>query len=257
MLIFFRLQVHFISYFYFMMSQKIFPEWLNDKGIAMLIDPDIGDPESWERLSFKAKECGVKLILVGGSFLHKNNLQACIQHCKLSGLPVWIFPGSGGQICEDADGILLLSLLSGRNAEFLIGQHVLHARLLRDSQLPLLSTAYLLVDGGRPTTVSYVSNTTPIPRDKPFLASATALAGEQLGMSLVYLDAGSGAEYSVSTTMIAAVANEVSLPLFVGGGISTVQQVADAIKAGASWVVVGSKIEKDADFLNQLKQIKF
>jgi putative glycerol-1-phosphate prenyltransferase len=240
-----------------MMSQKIFPEWLNDKGVAMLIDPDIGDADVWERLSFKAKECGVKLILVGGSFLHKNNLKACIQHCSLSGLPVWIFPGSGGQICEDADGILLLSLLSGRNAEFLIGQHVLHARLLRDSQLPILSTAYLLVDGGRPTTVSYVSNTTPIPKDKPFLAAATALAGEQLGMSMVYLDAGSGAEYSVSKDMITAVANEVSLPLFVGGGITSVQQVSDALMAGASWVVVGSKIEKDPDFLNQLKQIKF
>lgn len=240
-----------------MMSQKIMPDWLNDRGVAMLVDPDLGDPASWERLSFMAKDCGVKLILVGGSFLHKNNLKACIQHCKLSGLPVWIFPGSGGQICEDADGILLLSLLSGRNAEFLIGQHVQHARLLRDSKLTFLPTAYILVDGGKSTTVSYVSNTTPIPMDKPFLASATALAGEQLGMSLVYLDAGSGAEYSVSKDMITAVANEVSLPLFVGGGISSVQQVSDALMAGASWVVVGSKIEKDPEFLNQLKQIKF
>lgn len=238
------------------MSQKNIPDWLNDRGVAMLVDPDVGDPESWERLSFMAKDCGVKLILVGGSFLHTNHLKACIQHCKLSGLPVWIFPGSGGQICEDADGILLLSLLSGRNAEFLIGQHVQHARLLRDSQLSHLPTAYLLVDGGRSTTVSYVSNTTPIPRDKPFLAAATALAGQQLGMSLVYLDAGSGAEFSVSTSMIAQVSKEVSLPLFVGGGISTVQQVADAMEAGASWVVVGSKIEEDADFLNQLKQNK-
>lgn len=246
----------FILYFYPMMQVMKLPSWLESRGIAMLVDPDVGDPESWERLSFMAKDCGVKLILVGGSFLHKDNLQACIAHCKKSGLPVWIFPGSGSQICSDADGILLLSLLSGRNPEFLIGQHVVHARALRDSGLHCLPTAYILVDGGKSTTVSYISNTVPIPRDKPQLAAATALAGEQLGMRLVYLDTGSGANYAVSKDVIRAVSGESSLPLFVGGGIKDVEQIIEAWDSGAQWVVVGSKIEEDSQFLNELKKIK-
>jgi putative glycerol-1-phosphate prenyltransferase len=254
-LIFFRNGVHFIRYFYFMMQAKKLPDWLNSRGIAMLVDPDVGHPDSWERLSFMAKECGVKLILVGGSFLHKDNLLSCILHCKKSGLPVWIFPGSGAQICAEADGVLLLSLLSGRNAEFLIGQHVVHARALRDASLDFLPTAYILVDGGKPTTVSYISNTVPIPRDKPHLAAATALAGEQLGMRLVYLDAGSGAQYAISKEVINAVSGECSLPLFVGGGIHSVEQITDAWDGGANWVVVGSKIEEDPQFLNELKKI--
>ncbi len=209
------------------------PSWLDSRGIAMLVDPDVGDPESWERLSFMAKDCGVKLILVGGSFLHKDNFKTCIAHCKKSGLPVWIFPGSGAQICPDADGILLLSLLSGRNPDFLIGQHVLHARALRDSKLDHLPVAYILIDGGKSTTVSYISNTVPIPNDKPQLAAATALAGEQLGMRLVYLDAGSGAKNAVSKEVINAVSQESSLPLFVGGGIHSIEQILRAWESGA------------------------
>lgn len=238
-----------------MMQVKKWPDWLESRGVAMLVDPDVGDAESWERLSFMAKECGVKLILVGGSFLHKDNLFTCIVSCKKSGLPVWIFPGSGNQICPEADGILLLSLMSGRNAEFLIGQHVLHARALRDSKLAYLPTAYILMDGGKSTTVSYISNTVPIPRDKPQLAAATALAGEQLGMQLVYLDAGSGADYAVTKEAISAVANESELPLFVGGGIHGIDQILEAWDGGAQWVVVGSKIEEDPQFLNELKRI--
>jgi phosphoglycerol geranylgeranyltransferase len=238
-----------------MMQVKKWPDWLESHGVAMLVDPDVGDAESWERLSFMAKDCGVKLILVGGSFLHKDNLFTCIASCKKSGLPVWIFPGSGNQICSEADGILLLSLISGRNAEFLIGQHVLHARALRDSKLAHLPTAYILMDGGKSTTVSYISNTVPIPRDKPQLAAATALAGEQLGMRLVYLDAGSGADFAVSKETIRAVANESKLPLFVGGGIHSIDQILEAWNGGAQWVVVGSKIESDPQFLNELKRI--
>ncbi len=239
-----------------MMQVKMLPDCLNSRGVAMLVDPDVGYPESWERLSFMAMESGVKLILVGGSFLHKDNLLSCVKSCKKSGLPVWIFPGSGNQICPDADGILLLSLLSGRNAEFLIGQHVLHARALRDSKLDFLPTAYILMDGGKSTTVSYISNTVPIPRDKPHLAAATALAGEQLGMQLVYLDTGSGADYAVSKDVVRAVSSESSLPLFVGGGIKNVEQIIEAWDSGAQWVVVGSKIEEDSQFLNELKKIK-
>ncbi len=239
-----------------MMEDRKVPDWSVSRGVAMLVDPDVGHPTSWEKLSFMAKDCGVKLILVGGSFLHNGQLLSCIEHCKKSGLPVWIFPGSGQQICSAADGILLLSLLSGRNADLLIGQHVLHARSLRDSGLSHLPTAYVLIDGGKSTTVSYISNTTPIPRDKPQLAAVTALAGEQLGMKLIYLDAGSGADFAISPEAIGAVRKETTLPLFVGGGIRTISQIEAAWAAGANWVVVGSQIEKDPQLLNELKQIK-
>jgi phosphoglycerol geranylgeranyltransferase len=257
MLIFFMTAPWNISYFYFMMQDRVVPSWCVSSGVAMLVDPDVGHPDSWEKLSFRAKDCGVKLILVGGSFLHTNQLVSCIESCKKSGLPVWIFPGSGHQICTSADGILLLSLLSGRNPDLLIGQHVVHARALRDSGLPHLPTAYLLIDGGKCTTVSYISNTTPIPRDKPQLAAATALAGEQLGMTMVYMDAGSGADFPISTEMIQAVRQETAIPMMVGGGIRSVAQVQQALKAGANWVVIGSQIEHAPEFLNELKQIKF
>lgn len=230
-------------------------DWLKTRGIAMLVDPDVGDVSRWKELSFKAKENGVKLILVGGSFLHKDQLSECINSCKYSGLPVWIFPGFGDQISNQADGFLLLSLLSGRNPDLLIGQHVLKARTLRDAGIPILPTAYLLMDGGNPTTASYISNTMPIPANKPQLAAATALAGQQLGMQLIYLDAGSGAMNPVNADVINAVSSETILPLFVGGGIRSVDQVKEAWNAGADWVVIGSAIEENADFLFQLKEL--
>jgi putative glycerol-1-phosphate prenyltransferase len=155
-----------------------------------------------------------------------------------------------------ADAILLLSLISGRNAELLIGQHVHAAPLLKKSKLEIIPTGYILIDGGKPTSVSYVSNTLPIPNNKPAIALCTALAGEQLGLQCIYLEAGSGAEIAVSSDLIATVRKEISVPLIVGGGIRTQEQAQLAWKAGADIIVVGSAVEKDPSFLKSLKEIK-
>src|SRR5690606_37228031 len=136
-------------------------------------------------------------------------------------IPVIIFPGSANQICDSADGILLLSLISGRNPEFLIGAHVTAAARLRVSGIEILPTAYMLIDGGAATTVSYISNTLPLPADKPDIAACTAMAGEMLGLRLIHMDAGSGAKNPVPNAIIRAVREAVDLPIIVGGGIRT------------------------------------
>lgn len=212
---------------------------------AVLIDPDKAAPERLGRLAREAEEQGVDFFLMGGSLVTADQLGACLEIIRRScDLPVILFPGSILQINGKADGILLLSLLSGRNPELLIGQHVVAAPYLRESGLEILSTAYLLVDGGRPTTASYMSNTAPIPADKPEIAVCTAMAGEMLGFKLVYLDAGSGAENQVHTDMIRAVREAVDLPVIVGGGIRTPEDARRSIEAGADLIVIGSAIEE-------------
>jgi geranylgeranylglyceryl phosphate synthase family protein len=158
-------------------------------------------------------------------------------------VPVVIFPGSPSQIDSEADGILLLSLISGRNADLLIGRHVEAAPALKRSGLEVLPTGYLLVDGGSPTTASYVSGTLPIPRNKPEIASATAMAGEMLGLRLMYLDGGSGASGVVPPDVIGAVTESVEVPIFVGGGIRSADDIDTAHDAGADVVVVGTAFE--------------
>lgn len=232
------------------MKSKASIEWNQSKGLVLLIDPDFGGVVFWEQMVAASAHSPVKMIFIGGSFMHKDQLELCIETMRKTGLPIVLFPGSAHQISSSADGILLLSLLSGRNPEFLIGQHVLAARSLKRSGLSIWPTAYLLIDGGKPTTASYVSNTQPLPADKPLLASATALAGELLGMSLVYLDAGSGAALPVSMDTIASVRREVSVPIIVGGGIRTQQEVEQAWSAGANWVVLGNVIEQDPLFFS-------
>jgi putative glycerol-1-phosphate prenyltransferase len=228
----------------------------------MLVDPDVGHPDSWEKLSFRAKDCGVKLILVGGSFLHTNQLVSCIESCKKSGLPVWIFPGSGHQICTSADGILLLSLLSGRNPDFLIGHHVAAAQKLHQMDLEIIPTAYVLVDGGIETAVQRVSKTQPIPHDNFELLQNTVLAGAMIGNHLVYLDAGSGAVQSVPTDWIVRLIQEIDIPIVVGGGIRDVASIEAYFNAGANVVVIGNHVERNPEFLGEinryleLKQVK-
>jgi geranylgeranylglyceryl phosphate synthase family protein len=146
-------------------------------------------------------------------------------------------------------------LISGRNPEFLIGQHVIAAPALRQSNLQILPTGYMLVDSGRQTTASYMSGTTPLPHDKPTIAACTAMAGEQLGLRLIYLDGGSGAAYPVSPAMIRAVRQAVELPLIVGGGINTVEKAQAALTAGADLIVIGNQIEKAPEFLGQVSQV--
>ncbi len=226
------------------------------KQIAVLIDPDKTDTGKIQRLVLAAEKASVDFFLVGGSLLLKNNLEETIASIKkYSKKKVYLFPGNPMQITPKADGILLLSLISGRNAELLIGAHVQAAPLLKQSRLNIIPTGYMLIESGRPTTVSYISNTTPIPADKPEIVACTALAGEQLGLKTIYLEAGSGAQNPVSKEMIKAVRKMIKIPLIVGGGIRSAAQAEQAFSAGADIVVIGTAIEDDVAFLNELKYI--
>ncbi len=212
----------------------------------MLIDPDKCSAAEGRDLGREAAAAGVDFFLVGGSLLRTEHGGELVSELKRSaGLPAILFPGSVQQINHQADGILFLSLLSGRNPDLLIGQHVVAAPLLKQSRLEVLSTGYLLVDGGRDTTVHYMSNTRPIPHDKPDIAACTALAGAYLGVQLIYLDCGSGALRPVPDNMVKAVRNEVELPLIVGGGIRSAEMADVLWEAGADVVVVGNALEQD------------
>jgi putative glycerol-1-phosphate prenyltransferase len=169
--------------------------------------------------------------------------------------PVVLFPGNISQFVPSADALLNISLVSGRNAEYLIGQHIAAAIAIKNSSIEVIPTAYLLIDGGRVSTTEYVSNTRSIPSDRPNIAVATALAGEQLGMRAVYLEAGSGAITPVNSEMIKAVRSQISVPLIVGGGICTAEQLQKAFDAGADLVVVGNILEKEPHMLEKLKRM--
>jgi putative glycerol-1-phosphate prenyltransferase len=197
----------------------------------------------------------VDFFLVGGSLLTSTFLNSTVRTLKgHSDIPVILFPGSNLHIDPSADAILLLSLISGRNPDFLIGQHVIAAPVLKKSKLEILPTGYMLIESGKPTTVSYISNTTPIPYDKPEVAACTAMAGEMLGLQLIYLDAGSGAQRPVSPRTIAAVRRSVEVPIIVGGGITTPQAAEDALRAGADVIVIGNGIEKDPNLLVEVSE---
>ncbi len=230
---------------------------LKQKGLAILIDPDKVNQTSLNELIINAIRAKIDLFLVGGSLISSDKMDMVLETLsKVENIPKVIFPGNGLHINSRADGILLLSLLSGRNADFLIGQHVIAAPALKRSDLEILPTAYLLIDGGKQTTASYISNTTPIPNNKPDIAIATAMAGEMLGLKLIYLDAGSGAECSVRPEMIKAVKNNISLPLIIGGGINSSSKARDAYAAGADIIVVGNATEKDPNFITELAALR-
>lgn len=222
---------------------------------AVLIDPDEVSIEILERIVATAKESDVDYFFIGGSLVVGNYLETTIQYLKKhSTIPVIIFPGSIQQISPSADALLFLSLISGRNPELLIGNHVLAAPYIKKSGMEVIPTGYILVDGGAPTTVSYISNTSPIPHDKNDIAVCTALAGELLGMQLIYMDAGSGAKNYISADMIKEVRKNISLPIIVGGGIRTPEAAYELSNAGADIIVVGNAIEKD---LQLIKEISF
>jgi geranylgeranylglyceryl phosphate synthase family protein len=226
---------------------------MNKKGFAVLLDPDKLDPQSLDERIAAIKDSSVDYIFVGGSLISTDNMDMVLSKLsELSHIPKILFPGNSLHVHPKADGILLLSLISGRNAEFLIGQHVIAAPMLKRSGLDILPTGYILVDGGRPTTVSYISNTTPVPSDKPDVAAATALAGEMLGLKYIYLDSGSGALFPVREEMIRMVKNTVEIPVIVGGGMRTKEDIHKALSAGADIVVVGNAIEKNPDFLREV-----
>lgn len=223
------------------------------KSFALLIDPDEISLDGLQSLAEQAEETGVDFLFVGGSLLLHNSLSDCLARLRdACDLPLVLFPGTPLQIDPEADALLFLSLISGRNPELLIGQQVISAPYLQHTDLEVIGTGYILIDGGAPTTVSYMSNTTPIPADKPEIAMATALAGEMLGFRLLYLDAGSGARQPISETMIRRVARATTVPLIVGGGIRTAERAFQAATAGADVIVVGNAIEKDRRLLRSM-----
>jgi putative glycerol-1-phosphate prenyltransferase len=226
---------------------------LGQKKLAVLIDPDKIRLGGLDKILILAKEAKVDYFFIGGSLIVNNMLDKCLTAIKEAcDIPMVLFPGDSYQLSYRADAILFLSLISGRNADLLIGKHVISAPYLKMSPLEILSTGYMLIDGGVPTTVSYMSNTVPIPSNKNDIAICTAIAGEMLGLKLMYMDAGSGAQIPISASMIEEVSGAVSCPLIVGGGIRTAEKALENAKAGADVVVVGNAIEKDPNLIKEM-----
>jgi putative glycerol-1-phosphate prenyltransferase len=223
------------------------------KSFAVLVDPDKTDLQQIDTLLSLGEQAKIDFWFVGGSLVISSQLDELVRHIKKNtSIPVVLFPGSPSQVTRQADALLYLSLISGRNPELLIGQHVLSAPFVKQSGLEILSTGYIVVDGGAPTTVSYISNAAPIPADKEDIALCTALAGEMLGMKLIYMDAGSGAKQPITTSMIKRVADQISIPLIVGGGIKTPEKAQENCKAGADLIVVGNAIEKEVSLISEI-----
>lgn len=224
-----------------------------EKRLAVLFDPDKLRLKSMEKALELAIECRIDYFFIGGSLVVNSMLDPLLSeirsHCDI---PMLLFPGSSFQLSYRADAILLLSLISGRNPELLIGQHVVAAPYLKMSPLEIISTGYILIDGGVSTSVQYMSNTSPIPAGKDDIAVCTAMAGEMLGLKTIYLEAGSGAVNPVSENMIEAVRQTISVPLITGGGIRTPEKVAANYRAGADVIVVGNVLEKDPGLLREM-----
>ena len=226
------------------------------KKFALLIDPDKHTDISLVKTLSLASKAAVDFILVGGSLV-SGPIDHTVDIIKsASHLPLILFPGSLLQLSEKADGILLLALISGRNPDYLIGNHVLAAHYLKKSGLEIIPTGYILIDGTSVSSVQYISNTRPIPVEKPDIVVATAIAGEMLGHKLIYLEAGSGADRRVSEKVVAEVKKNITIPLMVGGGIRTPEDVLNLFNAGAEIVVVGSAAEEDPEILAKMAEAK-
>jgi len=217
--------------------------------LAVLIDPD---KASDEHLNNIAKHCNsgyIDFIFVGGSIV-ENSVSILISKLKQkTSISIVIFPGNHFQVSDKADAILFLSLISGRNSEFLIGNHVLSAKRIKKSGIEVIPTGYILIEGGKMTSVEYISNTKPIPADKSDIACSTAIAGELLGMKSIYLESGSGAEKSVNIKMIEDIKNSIDIPLIIGGGIKTTDELLAVSKAGANVIVIGTLFEQNPDLI--------
>lgn len=229
----------------------------NQKSLAVLVDPDVFDTETKLSLFIGSMaECPIDYFFIGGSLLKNPDIGFVIEFLKQrSKIPLIIFPGSGLHVNTTADAVLFLSLISGRNAELLIGQHVSVATSLKNSGIEIIPTGYILIDGGCATSVSYLSFTSPIPRDKPEIVTATAIAGELLGMKLIYLEAGSGATHPVPEKVIQQVRSSINVPLIAGGGINTLEKAIKALQAGADVIVIGNRTEQDPGFVKDVASI--
>ena len=222
-------------------------------GFAVLVDPDKVSPTDMEYLASLCNDAGVDYLLMGGSLVVAQHIERCIQRFKSeTDIPVILFPGSPSQVSPAADALLYLSLISGRNPDLLIGQHVVSAPAVKSSGLEVISTGYMVIDGGTQTAVSYMSHSAPIPANKPDVALCTAWAGELQGKHVIYMDAGSGAQYPISKEMIHKVSSNIDIPLIIGGGIRTPEKVQENCKAGAQIIVVGNAIEKDPSLIKEM-----
>ncbi len=225
------------------------------KKFAVLIDPDKYSGQEVVEIARASEKNHVDFLFVGGSLLMRDHLERTILKIKeYCSLPVIIFPGSNMQVNRHADAILLLSLISGRNPELLIGQHVVAAPYIKESGLEVIPTGYILVDSGAQTTASYISNTWPVPYHKKDIAMCTAMAGEMLGLRMIYLDGGSGAQKFVSPEMVKGVKQSIDIPLVVGGGIRNATAAKQICEAGADLVVVGNAIEENLDQLARISE---
>lgn len=228
------------------LQQLIISKKNGNKELGILLDPDKTDISQLPALIQLLEKAAVDYILVGGSLLTTHRFDELVQILKkLTNIPLILFPSGTYQVSPHADALLFLSLISGRNPELLIGKHVEAAPLLHKLNLEIIPTGYMLIDGGIQTTVSYISNTTPIPYHKPEIGAFTALAGQYLGMKLIYMDAGSGAIRPIPIEMIQTVISTIELPLIVGGGIKTPEQAFVTASAGADLIIVGNHFEKD------------
>lgn len=233
------------------METSIYERFKSDKAkgkknFVVLIDPDDVKTQNIKQIVDIASRAKVDCFLLGGSLIMNDTLDYSISQIKEAcNIPVVLFPGNSLQLSYRADAMLFLSLISGRNPDLLIGKHVETASFLYASPLEIISTGYMLIDGGVPTSVSYMSNTYPIPSNKDDIAVCTALAGELIGMKIIYMDAGSGAKTPIPKSMIQAVGERLKIPLIVGGGIRTPEKALENVQAGADVIVVGNAIEKD------------
>jgi phosphoglycerol geranylgeranyltransferase len=223
----------------------------NEKLLAILLDPDKIDLNKADTLIEKINQSPATHIFVGGSLVKTNIIDELILRIKqVCSLPIVLFPGNPSQISQEADAILFLSLISGRNPDYLIEYQVKAAPILKQTQLEIISTGYILVESGSETAVARVSKTQPIARQDLDLVLATAQAGEMLGNKLLYLEAGSGAEKAVPLEMIQLIAQNIEIPILVGGGIVDLQGIQNAYKAGADLVVIGTAFENDNNFFD-------
>ena len=229
---------------------------INKKQIAVLLDPDKLELNEVFLQQIRLYEHNeIDFFFVGGSIVEESHFKNTMDFLSSNtSIPIIIFPGAHYQIHEKANALLFLSLISGRNPEYLIGQQVKASKSIQQMQLQTIATGYILVDGGRTSTTAYVTQTQAIPRNEVEVAVSTALAAKMLGMQAVYLEAGSGAHFSVPTNMIHAVKNEVQLPLIVGGGIKTGKDAAAILEAGADIIVIGNALEKNPELIEEIRK---
>ncbi|RKS15421.1 geranylgeranylglyceryl/heptaprenylglyceryl phosphate synthase [Flavobacterium sp. 120] len=233
-------------------SQIIKAKTNNQKLLAILLDPDKLVLENLDLLISKINQSPASHIFIGGSLVTTTIIDELIVKIKQNcNLPIVLFPGNPSQISDKADAILFLSLISGRNSDFLIEHQVKAAPILKQTQLEIISTGYILIESGSETAVERISKTKPLDRNNLDLALATAQAGEMLGNKLIYLEAGSGAKQAVPLEMIELVSQNIEIPLLVGGGIVDLQGIQNAYHAGADLVIIGTAFENDMNFFNQ------